>query len=210
MCGYPPDTDEAVSQFARLLHSLWGAPSARAASEMRRLEDRRAAEVLGAGVVHFDFLDCIYRKGDNGEWLYSDVFLPPHPEDAALPDRIAEAIRSRLQQDDVLVCQLALGSHVDHVLVRQGAERLGRSLLYDIDVPYVFYHSEKLPQTTAGMTESLHSISETALEHWQEAALHYESQISTLREAFDTPEKVRTSLRAYRAAWDGIRLLQTD
>ncbi|HSL29183.1 MAG TPA: PIG-L family deacetylase [Anaerolineales bacterium] len=208
MCGYPPDPDEEVSPFAELLHSLWGASSAREANQIRRAEDRRAAAILGAEVVHFDFWDCIYRRGADADWLYSDVFLPPHPADAGLPARIAEAVRERLHPDDVLVCQLALGSHVDHVLVRRGAEQLGRTLLYDIDVPYIFYHSEKLAQTLSEMEETRGLITETGLEHWQLASLEYRSQLATLREAFDTPEKVRRSLHAYWSEREGIRLLQ--
>lgn len=210
MCGYLPEPEETLSPFAQLLHGVWGVSSAQAASQMRREEDKRAAEILGAQVIHFDFLDCIYRRGAGGEWLYSDVFLPPHPADAGLPVRIAEALRKHLQPDDVLVCQLALGSHVDHVLVRRAAEQLGRTLLYDIDVPYVFYHPQKLAQTLAGMEETRGLITESGLEHWQEAALEYKSQIPTLREAFDTPEKVRGALRVYWAERGGIRLLQVD
>lgn len=208
MCGYPPDPNEALSPFAQLLHSLWGASSAEEASQIRRAEDKRAAAILGAQVVHFDFWDCIYRRGTDGEWLYSDVFLPPHPADAGLPMQIAGTIRERLRQDDVLVCQLALGSHVDHVLVRRGAEQLGRTLLYDIDVPYIFYHTENLEQTLSRLKESRGLITETGLEYWEEASLEYKSQIATLREAFDTPEKVRRSLRAYWSERQGIRLLQ--
>ena len=74
-----------------------------------------------------------------------------------------KTISARLQPDDVLVCQLSVGSHVDHVLVRQGAELLGRPLRYDIDVPYIFYKPEELEPKSAGMKESVHSITETGL-----------------------------------------------
>ena len=210
MCGSPPDPNETLSPYAQLLHSLWGASSAEDASQIRRAEDKRAAGILGADVVHFDFWDCIYRRGADGNWLYSDVFLPPHPADGSLPTQIAQALREHLRSDDVLVCQLALGSHVDHVLVRRGAEQLGRTLLYDIDVPYIFYHTDKLEQTLTGMQETRGLITETGLKRWQEASLEYKSQISTLREAFDTPEKVRLSLQAYWSEREGIRLLQID
>jgi LmbE family N-acetylglucosaminyl deacetylase len=208
MCGYAREED--VSPFAQILHTQWGVSSAEAATRLRREEDRNAAGILGARTVHFDFLDCVYRRGVDGEWLYFDVFSPPHPEDAGLPARIAEALQPRLQPDDVLVCQLGLGSHVDHVLVRQAAELLGRSLIYDIDVPYIFYHPQQLEQKSAGMRESVQSITETGLNHWKKAALQYKSQIATLREAFDTPEKVQASIQAYWTERGGIRLLQGD
>jgi hypothetical protein len=163
---------------------------------------------VGATVVHFDFLDCIYRRGKNGEWLYDDIFPPLHPEDKELPAQIAETISPRLQPDDVLVCQLSVGSHVDHVLVRQGAELLGYPLRYDIDVPYIFYKREELGPKSAGMKESVYPIAETSLNRWKEAALAYKSQIVVLGDAFNTPEKVQESIQAYWAEQQGLRLLQ--
>ena len=208
MCGYPPDGD--VSPFAELLHKLWGFSSAEETVRERREEDRRAAAVVGAQVSHFDFLDCIYRRGSNGEWLYNDISVPPHPEDADIPGRIAETINARLQPDDVLVCQLAVGSHVDHVLVRQGAERVGQSLLYDIDIPYFLTKPEEFAPKSAGMSESIHPVSEIGLKSWQEAVLEYKSQLAVLGDAMSTPEKACDSLQAYWAQQQGIRLLQKD
>lgn len=205
MCGYAPEED--VSPFAALLHQLWGFSSAEETTRMRREEDKQAAAMVGAKVLHFDFLDCIYRRGADGEWLYSDVFLPPHPEDADIPARIAETISSRLNPDDVLVCQLAVGSHVDHVLVRQGAELLGRSLRYDIDVPYIFFKPEELSPKSAGMIETAHPVTEAGLESWKEAILAYKSQLPVLGEAFDTPEKAQASIQSFWEAHKGIRLL---
>lgn len=208
MSGYASEKD--VSPFAELLHAQWGVSSAEEATRLRRAEDEAAAAIVGARVIHFDFLDCVYRRGANGEWLYLDISVPPHPEDAQLPTKIAEVVSSRLQPDDVLVCQLAVGSHVDHVLVRQGAELLGRPLLYDIDVPYIFYKPEEFHLKSAGMGESTYSITVTGLDSWKEAALRYKSQISTLGDAFNTPSRVQDSLSSYWSEWKGIRLLQID
>ena len=206
MCGYAPPGE--VSSFAELQHAQWGFSSAEETTRMRREEDKTAAARVGASVLHFDFLDCIYRRGANGEWLYYDISVPPHPEDARIPAQIAEAISTHLQPDDVLVCQLSVGSHVDHVLVRQGAELLGYPLRYDIDVPYIFYKREELGPKSSGMEKSVHPITETGLNHWKEAALAYKSQIVVLGEAFNTPEKVQQSIQAYWAEEQGIRLLQ--
>jgi LmbE family N-acetylglucosaminyl deacetylase len=206
MCGYVPEED--VSPFAQSIHTQWGFSSAEETVRLRRQEDKNAAAILGADTVHFDFPDCIYRRGANGEWLYSDVAVPPHPEDAWIPPQIAQTISVHLKPDDVLVCQLSLGSHVDHVLVRQGAELVGRPLLYDLDVPYVLYHLDELEPKSAGMRESVHPITETGLGSWKEAALAYKSQIVGLGEVFNTPETVRASIQAYWAEWGGIRLLQ--
>ncbi|MGE5775762.1 MAG: PIG-L family deacetylase, partial [Chloroflexota bacterium] len=170
MAGFPePD----VSPLAQAIHREWGFSSAEETIRERREEDKNAATILGAKSLHLEFLDCIYRRAMSGReaWLYSEIFVPPHPEDALLPAQIAQTISARLQPDDVLVCQLAVGSHPDHVLVRQGAELLGRNLLYDIDVPYILSHPEEGAEKSAGMKEAVHFITESGLNRWQEAAL---------------------------------------
>ncbi len=208
MSGYPPKGE--VSSFAQAIQLQWGFSSAEETIRMRREEDQRATALLGATPLHFDFLDCIYRRGASGEWLYSNVFVPPHPEDAWIPPQIAKTVSNRLQTGDKLICQLGLGSHVDHCLVRQGAELVGCPLLYDIDMPYFLYHPEELTGKSAGMGESVHLITESGLSRWQEAASMYKSQISGLGEVFDTPEKVRDSLQSYWAERRGIRLFGTE
>lgn len=206
MCGYAPE--EAVSPFAEAIHQQWGFSSAEETTRSRRAEDQNAAAVVGAHVVHFDLLDCIYRRRANGEWLYSAIAVPPAPEDTGIPQQIADAVSARLQPDDVLVAQLAVGSHVDHVLVRQAAELLGRPLLYDIDVPYIFYRPGEFAPKSAGMSESTYFITETGLRAWQEAILAYKSQLPVLGDALSTPDKARESIAAYWSEWKGIRLFQ--
>jgi len=208
MCGYPPAGEP--SEFAKKLHATWGFGSAEEAIRMRRLEDKKAAGILGAKTIHFDFLDCIYRRGANGEWLYSGISFAPQADDAGVPQQIADAITPRLLPDDVLVCQLSVGSHVDHVLVRQAAELLGRPLFYDIDVPYIFYKSEELEPKSVGMKEEVYRITETGLQSWKEAVMAYASQIPALGAAFDTPEKAEESIQSYWEEWKGIRLLQVN
>lgn len=201
MCGFVPSRE--VSPFAELLHHEWGFASAEETIRLRREEDRNAAAVVGATAVHFDFLDCIYRRGAGGEWLYSTVFVPPHPDDDGLPGQIAQAVSARLLPDDVVIAQLSVGSHVDHVLVRQAAELLGRPLLYDIDIPYMFYYPEEFAPKSAGMKEKTHFITESGLQAWQEAVLEYKSQVPWLGEALSVPEQARESLRAYWSEWKG-------
>jgi LmbE family N-acetylglucosaminyl deacetylase len=206
MCGVPSDTE--FSPFAQLLHAQWGFSSAEETMLSRRTEDRQAAQIVGATVQHFDFLDCIYRRDKNGEWPYYQISLPPQELDADLPAKIAQTISSRLQPDDVLVCQLAVGSHVDHVIVRMAAELLGRSLRYDIDIPYLFYKPEEVAPKSTGMQEKVHPVTESGLKSWQEAVLAYKSQLPVLGEAFDTPEKARESLQKYWSEGLGISLFE--
>jgi hypothetical protein len=166
MCGYPSGSKN-IPFWRRSTMPAGDSPLARNGPRPAR-GGRECCGILGARAVHFDFLDCIYRRGRDGNWLY-DVDLtgpydvrgveqksmeaitsPPHEEDADLPSRIAQAVSGRLTRDDVLVCQLAVGSHVDHVLVRQAAELLGRPIVYDIDIPYLFYKPEELARNRPG------------------------------------------------------------
>lgn len=205
-CGYVPS--EEVSPFARALHEQWGFDSAEETVRLRRAEDQNAAAAVGAAVVHFDFLDCIYRRSADDDWLYSNVFVPPFLDDAQLPQQIADSVSARLLPDDVLVAQLSVGSHVDHVLVRHAAELLGRPLLYDIDIPYLFYHADEFGPKSAGMQETTHFITESGVRAWQEAVLEYKSQLPWLGEAMSRPEQARESIQAYWSEWKGIRLFQ--
>lgn len=201
LSGFPPQGE--LSMYAQVMHHQWGISSADELIRMRRAEDMKAASTVGALAVHFDFLDCIYRRGQTGEWLYSDIFAPPHEEDASLPRQMADAISARLTRDSVLVCPLGLGSHVDHLLVRRAAELCGRPLLYVADIPYLFNYPESLSPETAGMKENARLVTEAGLTSWQEAIAAYASQLGGL---FDSPDHMRASIRQYWAERGGVRL----
>ena len=201
LSGVPQSTE--LSTFAQVMHHLWGTTSAEETIRVRRAEDVKAASLLGAQTIHFDFLDCLYRSGQNGDWLYADVYQPPHEEDADIPRQIAETVAPRLLPDDILACPLALGSHIDHVLVRQALEMLGCPLLYYADIPYLFHNPDALSPITAGMKETVYPVSGSGLRSWQEAVNAYSSQLSTL---FDSPVALHEAIRSYYEKQAGIRL----
>ncbi len=203
MCGFPPEPDGEFSPYARVMHYQWGISTAADVVHARRLEDNNAARIVGAKTVHFDFLDCIYRRGKNGDWLYTDIFAPPHDDEADLPAQIAEAISAQIKSDDNLVCQFAIGDHVDHVVVRRAVELLHRPIFYDADIPYLFKKPDELAQKIIGMNEITHGITESALGAWQDAVAEYASQISGL---FESPEDMRAKIQQYSAENGGIRL----
>ena len=201
LCGFP--STEELSPFAQMLHYQWDISTAAEVITARRAEDVKAANIVGAKTVHFDFLDCIYRRGKNGDWLYSDVYMPPHEDDEDLPARMAESISARLKPTDQLVCQLALGSHLDHILVRRAVELLQRPVLNEMDIPYLFNFPDELAPKTAGMKENTYRITDSGLKSWQEAIDAYESQLNTL---FDSPEAKRAQIYQYWSEYIGIRL----
>ncbi|HUH97026.1 MAG TPA: PIG-L family deacetylase [Anaerolineales bacterium] len=205
MSGFPDGTE--LTDFAKHLHELWGTTSAEETMRVRRAEDRRAAALIGAKAVHFDFLDCIYRRGRDGEFLYRDVFIRPSPAEADLPAQIAQTMIAWLRPDDLVVAQLAIGGHVDHLLVRRAVELLKKhSISWIADIPYLLNDPEDLAPKTAGMEDSAQPVSEAGLQAWQEAVEIYASQFSTL---FDSPEIMRQKLHQYWSDQKGIRFWQS-
>ncbi|OQY34649.1 MAG: hypothetical protein B6243_05370 [Anaerolineaceae bacterium 4572_5.2] len=205
MSGFPNDAE--LTKFAKSLHKRWGTSSAEETIRIRRAEDERAADIVGAKTRHFNFLDCMYRRGPNGEALYNNSFAQLHTTEMDLPKQIANAISKHLQPEDILVCQLALGGHLDHIVVRKAAKLLERSLFYSADFPYLLNTKpQKLWWKTIGLKEFDQSISETGLLSWLEAARAYASQIGV---TFKTTELMQEKLTAYWMKRKGIRIWKT-
>jgi LmbE family N-acetylglucosaminyl deacetylase len=203
MCGFPEGTE--LTDFAKRLHKLWGTTSAEDTIRVRRAEDQRAVALVGAKAVHFDFLDCIYRRGRDGEFLYRDAIIRPNPAEADLPAQIAQTMIAWLKPDDLVITQLAIGGHVDHIIMRSAAELLRRSLVWVADIPYLLNYPDDLSSKTAGMKDSVQPISEAGLKVWQNAIEMYVSQFSTL---FDSPEIMRQKISGYWSERKGIRFWQ--
>lgn len=203
--GFPPPGE--LTPFAQVFHHLWGTGNAEETISLRREEDVRAARILGAETVHLDIPDCIYRRGPDGEPLYVDIYVQPHPAEAQLPDQIAQMIASRLLPGDQILCQLGVGKHVDHLLVRQAVEKLERPLWYVADIPYLFKEPGELAPRVAGMEEHLFKVTEAGLRAWVEAILVYESQLSSL---FERKEQIKENIRSYYAERGGFPLWQNS
>ncbi len=206
MAGYP--WRRQVSAFAAHTHNEWGTGSAWRTVRIRRREDRQAAREVGGQVRHFQFLDMIYRYSRKDGFLYpKDVFVERHPADEGLPARLAEALERSLRMDDVLICPLAIGGHLDHVLVREAAERLERPLWYYADIPYLLQHPDALSPATRGMTSTLFPVMEAGLEAWQAGIAAYASQLSTL---FRGEVKMPEAIRSYWGVEEGVRLWRVE
>ena len=200
--GSPPPGP--LSQFAHDNHSLWGLTSGEETVAMRAAEDEEAASLVGAELVHFEIPDCIYRRSPDGEYLYTEtVITPAHPADRGLPIRIRTALRSELRLDDLLVCPLALGGHVDHGLVRRAAESLRLPLLYYADVPYILNNPQILDSTAGSFESQLYPVSEAGLEAWLRGVAAYQSQLDSL---FKGEGTLHEAIRSYWAGEAGIRL----
>lgn len=206
MCGFPPEGD--LTPLAQVLHFQWGFSSAEETVRLRRAEDLRAAEAVGAKAVHFDFLDCIYRRGPDGEALYPvDVFVPVHAAEAGYPTQITAALARVLEGGDVVVCPLSIGGHVDHVITRAAVVGLNRPLLYYADLPYLMNHQSQLTAKSVELQPGLQPVSEEGLRAWQAGIAAYASQLSTL---FEDEAAMRAAIRGYWAALGGIRLWEKE
>jgi LmbE family N-acetylglucosaminyl deacetylase len=136
VCGFPPPGE--LTPFAQVLHHVWGTGTTEETITLRRVEDVQATRILGAKTVHLDIPDCIYRRGPDGEPLYLDIYVQPHRAEVQLPEQIAQTVAARLLPDDRVICQLGVGGHIDHILVRQAAEQLDRPLWYTDEGIFVF------------------------------------------------------------------------
>jgi LmbE family N-acetylglucosaminyl deacetylase len=202
LAGDPPAGP--LSEFARQNHALWGLDSGEETVAMRKAEDEEASSLVGADLVQFDIPDCIYRRSSKGEYLYTEtVITSPHPADRQLPVRIAAALRSELRNDDMLVCPLSLGGHVDHGLVRQAAESLHRPLLAYADVPYILNNPQTLGPGVVALESQFYQVSERGLAAWLTSVAAYRSQVDSLFKGVGT---LSDAIRSYWAGECGIRL----
>lgn len=133
-----------LSAFADFQHRRWLSehPGADPIA-LRRAEDEAACAVVGAEAVFLSDIDCIYRRGPTGEWLYASeesLWGPVHPEDdaTALAAEL-KALVDRLHPT-CIYAPLAAGNHVDHQRARHLAEAWlveGRPVVFFEDFPYV-------------------------------------------------------------------------
>jgi LmbE family N-acetylglucosaminyl deacetylase len=180
--GFPPLT--ALSPVAQALHDRWQSPaSLREAVSARRAEDILACRRLGASALHFDIPDCVYRRLPGGEPVVIEdqgMFAPIQPGETYLVDEAYSLLKSSLPADAQLVSPMTVGGHMDHLIVRAAAQRLGRPLLYYADYPYAAQHPLELAAAVAAFARDYAlPVSLEGLQAWQDGVAAYQSQIST-------------------------------
>ncbi len=184
-----------VSDLITRIHTKWKTGSPAETVALRRIEDQKAAQMVGACVRHLGLVDAIYRRTNNGLYLYTeDVFDPIHPEESGIIEETARLISRELKASDTLVCPLALGGHVDHVIVRAAIESLDLPIFYYTDIPYLFEHQDELPAATSNMISRHISVSTEGLAAWQDGIDAYESQLSSL---FLDSQEMRNLIQDY-------------
>ncbi len=197
-----------ISPFARALHQRWQTTAE--AVTIRREEDIKACEQLGADFLHWVLLDCIYRQdAHTGQHMYpteESLFGAIHPGDDVTSRNLNRLI-SGLPQFEQLLVPLAIGNHVDHQLCRRVAEEVfdPANLTYYEDYPYS--QSEDKHEAdfmnNEGWQSSVIQLSKSALINKLEAIAHYDSQISTF---FENKEDMIQKVESYQLFVGGERL----
>ncbi len=206
MAGDPPVGAESV--LAQQMHADWQTRNAQETVAIRRSEDQNAARRVGAGIRHLPFPDAIYRRSKTGTLYYPQgIFVPPHSRENDLFDEITRLVADRLTQYDTIVCPLAIGGHVDHIITRKAVEALGKPLWYYADVPYVFRNPQELPSATAGMTGKTFFISPQGLAGWQESIAAHASQVTSL---FVNLADMRQKIKEYAQTRNGLVLWERE
>jgi LmbE family N-acetylglucosaminyl deacetylase len=194
-----------LSAYATQMHNRWG--NASHPTTVRREEDRRAMDQLGAEYLHLAYADAIYRVSDDS-FLYSsdqEVFGPIHPSEATLVPLLAETVVGLHASQDVTVyVPLAVGNHVDHQFVRDSLlslqARFSQIVFYE-DYPYVDKPGALTDAlTTLGTQEwesELQLLDEECLKAKIAAIAAYQSQMATL---FETDKTMALRVREYSRA----------
>ena len=179
--GDPPD--RVYSPFAIQLHKDWGLSENMI--KIRREEDQKACQILGARPRYFPYLDCIYRKSPQGEFYYQSeesIFGGLHPQDMPLIDLIVEDLSDQLPSDVRIVAPLGIGNHVDHDLTRKASSRLKLAVDYYAEYPYVRESEGKeiiiMLEVSTDWEKEEFEISDDGITNWVLAALAYGSQTS--------------------------------
>ena len=136
----------------RYLHQV-GARNAQVLYQERRAEDRQP-EPIGIKCVHAGLTEALFRRrperGKRSSWRVwclnsrthirstgstspPAISLPLTPGRCTMCATNSEADRIR---PDLVLAPLGVGGHVDHVLVRNAAERSGARVVYYSDFPY--------------------------------------------------------------------------
>ena len=208
------DFEGEMSPYIREMHEWWGLGMKPFAT--RRAEDSASIRLLGAEFIHGGLLDAIYRTSKDGNFLYPSrkaVFSAPSDEDrvrAPLHDLLADWIKT--VRPTAILCPLAVGRHVDHVVTtetfRSGYAQWNAPIYLYEDIPYAggvfppgFPDSVPAALERTSWSVEDHIDIDVDFERKMAAILKHQSQIAEIFPGLDA----RTELRKYMAYDSGNR-----
>lgn len=181
------------SSLAERFHASWGLSPDQDAPLYRRKEDIAALGHLGVRHRHGRFLDAMYRKSPDGEWLIGSGKRPEISQQSAENDRelisaIKDDIKSVIEECDptLIVSCMAIGNHIDHKFTRDAAllaaNEKGIPIRLWQDLPYAADVSTmgELPKGLQLGPPDLNVVEREAQAQKFEAVKHYASQLSML------------------------------
>jgi LmbE family N-acetylglucosaminyl deacetylase len=185
-----------LTQFALELHSRWGGESN--PYQIRRNEDQEACGCVGAGWRHLNYPDCIYRHyPETGQAVIlsaQDLSKPGKPFESKLSETITAQLKKEIPPDSIIIAPMGVGNHVDHILVKEVANKLPNLTFYYSDFPY----SGKISLTSelsipAGALSRKFEVPPAAMEKWKQAANCYQSQLSSFWKSSEDLERALDS-----------------
>jgi len=172
-------------------------------NRFRASENRAALRVLGAESLNLGCIEAALRRKRGEEFIYPTLASVLNSEYSAgesilpfLVEDISLLLRDAWESINVPV---AIGTHVDHVLVRQAAEQAtDKRLTYYEDFPYVFDMN-----LAVGLTAGTFDLAEEDLHRWLKAGQAYRSQVLWL---FKTTTAFQEAVTSRAAIHRGHRI----
>jgi LmbE family N-acetylglucosaminyl deacetylase len=124
-------------------------------SARRIAEDQKAIQTLGSTMINLSYPDALFRVRNNqgslqkylGGIIPEIVHLYPtyrwhilnshlHPQDKQIISQISGQLKKLVPSGAIVFCPLAVGNHVDHLVVRESCLSLRRETVFWMDFPY--------------------------------------------------------------------------
>lgn len=197
---------DRLTPFARMLHRRWG--KKQNPYQTRRDEDIAACRLLSVNWRHFGYQDCIYRRyPQTGVPLVRnkrDLFKPRREKEYDLIESIIQNVDLFLTETDTLVIPMGVGTHIDHLLIREIASLYPNPKFFYPDYPYssTLQSTKELNLPEEAKRWEYHLAGEDLLQ-WQSAARCYSSQVSSF---WDSPISMEKDIARYAVSAVGCSL----
>jgi LmbE family N-acetylglucosaminyl deacetylase len=153
----------------------------------RKEEDRCAAQYLDFDYMHLDFDECLYRKDNIGNFIYSNlknIYHYDSEKDIKIFINLSNMFSSFLTFANHIYVPYGLGNHADHLLIRNVFEHIRHLLKCDVylyeEIPYLCYMTDKERETSfccENVEPTFFSVTAEAWHAKVQAILFYRSQL---------------------------------
>ncbi|MBN1468106.1 MAG: PIG-L family deacetylase [Fusobacteriaceae bacterium] len=177
-----------LSNFAIELNEVWRLNHP---VRERKFENKKACSVLGCNHHNYDFVEAIYRKSEQGLFLYpngNDIFKQISPHDCRIIPNLVSNFINDHGDGDIYYFPFGIGRHVDHLILKYVGDLLSElsfKVLYYRDF---YYDIEQIENNIFQDYETVKfEIEEEDFNNKIESFTQYVSQIPML---FENKEKM--------------------